>query len=161
MAAFAPGVAAQATAELTKIAPEDSVADLKSGLGEIARRTPGVKLAAVGFCFGGGMVWRLLASGEPQLAAAVPFYGPLPDAPDFSGSKGAAVLGFYGSEDTRVTSTKDAAAQALTAAGMVNDLVVEQGANHAFFNDTGDRYDPKAAADAWARLGDWFTKYLV
>ena len=107
------------------------------------------------------MVWRLLASGEPQLAAAVPFYGPLPDDADFNGSKGAAVLGFYGSEDTRVTSTKDAAAQALSKAGLVNDLVVEQGANHAFFNDTGDRYDPKAAADAWQRLQDWFAKYLA
>jgi carboxymethylenebutenolidase len=110
---------------------------------------------------GGGMVWRLLASGEPQLAAAVPFYGPLPENPDFSGSKGAAVLGLYGSKDTRVTSSKDAAEQALAKAGLVNDLIVEQDADHAFFNDTGERYDPKAAADAWQRVQDWFAKYLV
>ena len=103
---------AEATAELTKIPPEESVANLKSGISELQRRAPGVKVAAVGFCMGGGMVWRLLASGEPQLAAAVPFYGPLPDNPDFSGSKGAAVLGLYGSKDTRVTSSKDAAEQA-------------------------------------------------
>jgi carboxymethylenebutenolidase len=152
---------AQATAELTNIPPEESVANLKSGIVELQRRTPGVKVAAIGFCFGGGMVWRLLASGEPQLAAAVPFYGPLPDNPDFSGSKGAAVLGLYGSKDTRVTSSKDAAEQALTKAGLVNELVVEQDADHAFFNDTGERYDPKAAADAWQRLQDWFAKYLA
>jgi carboxymethylenebutenolidase len=152
---------AQATAELTKIPPEESVANLKSGISELQRRAPGVKVAAVGFCMGGGMVWRLLASGEPQLAAAVPFYGPLPDNPDFSGSKGAAVLGLYGSKDTRVTSSKDAAEQALTKAGLVNELVVEQDADHAFFNDTGERYDPKAAADAWQRVQDWFAKYLV
>ena len=66
---------------------------------------PGKKVAAVGFCFGGGMVWQLLASGEPQLAAAVPFYGPLPDNPDFSGSK-AAVLAFYAALDDRVTSSE-------------------------------------------------------
>jgi len=152
---------AQATAELTKIPPEESVANLKSGITELQRRAPGVKVAAVGFCMGGGMVWRLLASGEPQLAAAVPFYGPLPDNPDFSGSKGAAVLGLYGSKDTRVTSSKDAAEQALTKAGLVNELVVEQDADHAFFNGTGERYDPKAAADAWQRVQDWFAKYLV
>jgi len=152
---------AQATAELTKIPPEESVANLKSGISELQRRAPGVKVAAVGFCMGGGMVWRLLASGEPQLAAAVPFYGPLPDNPDFSGSKGAAVLGLYGSKDTRVTSSKDAAEQALTKAGLVNELVVEQDADHAFFNDTGERYDPTAAADAWQRVQDWFAKYLV
>ena len=152
---------AQATAELTKIPPEESVANLKSGISELQRRAPGVKVAAVGFCMGGGMVWRLLASGEPQLAAAVPFYGPLPENPDFSGSKGAAVLGLYGSKDTRVTSSKDAAEQALAKAGLVNDLIVEQDADHAFFNDTGERYDPKAAADAWQRVQDWFAKYLV
>jgi carboxymethylenebutenolidase len=152
---------AQATAELTKIPPEESVAAMKSGLDELARRAPGAKLAAVGFCLGGGMVWRLLASGEPRLAAAVPFYGPLPENPVFAGSKNAAVLGLYGSLDDRVTSTKDAAEQALTAAGLVHELVVEDGANHAFFNDTGDRYDPTAAADAWTRVQDWFGAHLV
>jgi carboxymethylenebutenolidase len=67
----------------------------------------------------------------------------------------------YGSKDTRVTSSKDAAEQALTKAGLVNELVVEQDADHAFFNDTGERYDEKAAADAWQRLQDWFAKHLA
>jgi carboxymethylenebutenolidase len=151
---------AEATGALSKISPQDFVADMKSAVGELQRRTPGVKVAAVGFCMGGGLVWQLLASGEPQLAVAVPFYGPLPDGADFSGSKDAAVLAFYGSEDARVTGTKDAAKAALDKAGLVNQLVVEQGANHAFFNDTGDRYDPKAAADAWQKVQDWFAKYL-
>ena len=119
-----------------------------------------MKVAAVGFCMGGGLVWQLLAAGEPQLAAAVPFYGPLPDGADFSGSKGVSVLGFYGAKDTRVTSTKDAAQQALDKAGLVNQLVVEPNADHAFFNDTGERYDPAAAADAWQKVQDWFTKYV-
>lgn len=151
---------AEATAALSKISPQDFVADLKSGVEELQRRTPGVKVATVGFCMGGGLVWQLLAAGEPQLAAAVPFYGPTPDDADFSGSKDVAVLAFYGSEDARVTGTKDAAQQALDKAGVVNELVVEQGADHAFFNDTGERYDPTAAADAWQRVQAWFTKYV-
>jgi carboxymethylenebutenolidase len=151
---------AQATAELSKIPPDEFVANLKSGVAELQRRAPGVKVAAVGFCMGGGLVWQLLASGEPQLAAAVPFYGPLPDGADFSGSKDVAVLGFYGAKDARVTGTKDAAQQALDKAGLVNDLVVEPDADHAFFNDTGERYAPTAAADAWQRVQDWFTKYV-
>lgn len=152
---------AEATAALTQIPPEESVANLKSGLTELARRAPDVKLAAVGFCLGGGMVWRLLASGEPRLAAAVPFYGPLPEGADFSGSKDAAVLGLYGSRDDRVNATKEAAQQALDRAGLVNELVVEPDADHAFFNDTGQRYDPTAAADAWRRVQDWFTAHLA
>lgn len=76
---------AAATAALGKIAPDRFVADLKSGLDEVARRAPGQKLGVVGFCFGGGLTWQLLAAGEPRLSAAVPFYGPLPDNPNFSG----------------------------------------------------------------------------
>ncbi|MET0698168.1 MAG: dienelactone hydrolase family protein [Mycobacterium sp.] len=151
---------AEATAALGKIAPERFVADLKSGVTEVARRVPGKKLAVTGFCFGGGLTWSLLAAGEPQLAAAVPFYGPLPDNADFAGSK-AAVLGFYGALDTRVTSTEAAAKAALDKAGLVNELVVEPDADHAFFNDSGPRYNPAAAADAWQKLQDWLGKYLV
>jgi carboxymethylenebutenolidase len=150
---------AAATAALGKIPPKRFVADLKSGVAEVRRRVPDRKVAVVGFCFGGGMVWQLLASGEPQLAAAVPFYGPLPESPDFAGSK-VAVLGLYGALDTRVTSTEPAAKAALDRAGLVNDLVVEPDADHAFFNDTGPRYNPAAAADAWKRVLDWFGRYV-
>ena len=41
-----------------------------------------------------------------------------------------------------------------------HELVTEPDANHAFFNDTGDRYNPTAADDAWRRVQDWFTKYV-
>ena len=151
---------AQATAELGKIPPDVFIANLKSGVGELARRVPDKKIAVVGFCMGGGLVWQLLASGEPQLAAAIPFYGPAPENPDFSGSKNAAVLAFYGALDQRVTSTEPIVKAALDKAGMVNNLVVEPNANHAFFNDTGDRYNAAAANDAWRQVGDWLTKYV-
>ncbi len=153
------GDPAQATAALSKVPAERFVGDMKSGVQELLRRVPGKRVAAAGFCFGGGMVWRLLASGEPQLAAAVPFYGPLPDNPDFSGSK-AAVLAIYGELDNRVTSTKDAAVAALNRAGLVSQVVVETGSDHAFFNDTGPRYNPAAAADAWGKVLDWFGRYV-
>ena len=154
------GDPAAATAALAAISPQRFVADLSSGLGELQKRAPGRPLGVVGFCFGGGLVWRLLAAGEPRLAAAVPFYGPLPDSPDFAGSRQAAVLGFYGALDDRVTSSKPAAEAALVRAGMEHDLVVEPDADHAFFNDTGPRYNPAAAADAWQRLQDWFGRHL-
>lgn len=151
---------AAATAALGKIAPQDFLANLNSGVGELARRVPGKKLAAVGFCMGGGLVWQMLASGAPQLAAAFPFYGPAPDNPDFFKSKDVAVLGFYGEQDQRVNATEPAARTALEKAGMVHQLVTEPGANHAFFNDTGDRYNATAADDAWRRVQDWLTQYV-
>ncbi|QZT64900.1 dienelactone hydrolase family protein [Mycolicibacterium austroafricanum] len=151
---------AEATAALGQRSPEDMVADLKSGIAEVARRTPGKKVAAIGFCMGGGLVWRLLAAGSPELAAAFPFYGPTPDNPDFAASKDVAVLGFYGELDQRVNATEPVAEAALRKAGLVHELVTEPGANHAFFNDTGDRYDPVAAADAWSRTLDWLAAHV-
>lgn len=151
---------AAATAALAAAPAERFIADLRSGLDEVARRAPDHDLGVVGFCFGGGLVWQLLAAGEPRLNAAVPFYGPSPEDANFSGSPNAAVLGFYGALDDRVNASEPAARTALEKAGLVFELVTEPGADHAFFNDTGKRYDEAAAADAWKRLQDWLARYL-
>jgi len=152
---------AEATAALGNIGNEQFVGDLKSGIGELQRRVPDKKVAAVGFCMGGGLVWRLLAAGSPELAAAVPFYGPTPDNPDFAGSSDVAVLGFYGALDDRVNKTEPIAKAALEKAGLVHELVTEPDADHAFFNDTNaDRYSATAAEDAWRRVQDWLGRYL-
>jgi carboxymethylenebutenolidase len=149
-----------ATAALGKAPAERMIADLRAGLDELGRRVPGAKLATIGFCFGGGMTWQLLAAGEPRLAAAVPFYGPFPSGASLAGSPNAAVLGIYAGLDDRVNSTKEAAEAALTGAGLVHEMRVFDGANHAFFNDTGPRYDKAAATDAFARAVAWFHQYL-
>jgi carboxymethylenebutenolidase len=150
---------AEAMAALSKAPPERFVADMRAGVGELHRRLKRKRLAAVGFCFGGGMVWRLLASGEPRLAAAVPFYGPLPDAADFSGSR-AAVLAIYAELDTRVNASRDAADAALQSADLEHEIVTFEGVDHAFFNDTGPRYDEKAARKAYRRVLGWFAHHL-
>ncbi|GAA3254274.1 dienelactone hydrolase family protein [Dactylosporangium siamense] len=146
---------AEATAALGAVPPARFIADLRAGVDELLRRTPAKPPAAIGFCFGGGMVWQLLAAGEPRLRAAVPFYGPFPDNADLSGSRGAAVLGVYAELDTRVNATRDAAKAALEKAGLQHEIVTYPGANHAFFNDTGQRYDPTAATQVYQRLLDW------
>ena len=155
------GDPAEAMAALNRVPGERFVADMKAGVGELQRRTPGAKVGTVGFCFGGGMVWTLLASGEPRLSAAAPFYGPLPDNANFSGSRDAAVLGVYAEQDQRVNATRDAAKDALERAGLQHEIVTFPDANHAFFNDTGPRYNATAAADAYRRLLDWFGRYLA
>jgi carboxymethylenebutenolidase len=150
---------AAATAALTSIPLPDLVADMESALTELLRRVGSHKPGVMGFCFGGGLVWSLLAAGEARLAAACPFYGPLPDNHDFSRAK-AAVLAFYGETDARVDATKDAAVAALAAADLPHEIKVEPGAGHAFFNDTKPSFVRAAAADAYTALLDWFGRYL-
>ncbi len=44
--------------------------------------------------------------------------------------------------------------------GKVYEKVIYPNADHAFHNDTGSRYNPEAAQDAWARTLAWFEQYL-
>ena len=150
-----------ATAALGNAPADRMIADLRAGLDELGRLAPGAGLATIGFCFGGGMTWQLLAAGEPRLAAAVPFYGPFPDGASLDGSPNAAVLGIYAGLDTRVNGTMEAAEAALTSAGLPHELRVFDGVDHAFFNDTGPRYDADAAAQAYQAMLDWFGQYLA
>ncbi|HEY6594535.1 MAG TPA: dienelactone hydrolase family protein [Asanoa sp.] len=146
---------AEVAAALASIPPERFVADMKASVTELKRRVSEKKLTASGFCFGGGMVWRRLASNEPRLAAAAPFYGPFPEGGNLQGSR-AAVLGVYGGLDSRVNATRPAAKAALEAAGLRFELLTFTEADHAFFNDTGARFNPHAATEAWRRTLNWF-----
>ena len=150
-----------ATAALGNAPAEQLIDDLRAGIDELERRAPGAKVATIGFCFGGGMTWSLLAAGEPRLAAAVPFYGPFPEGADLGGSPNAAVLGVYAELDARVNASIPAAEAALTAAGLTHELRTFPGVDHAFFNDTGPRYDADAAAAAYEAMLDWFATHLA
>lgn len=151
---------AKAMAALQGASFERIVGDMKAALDELAKRTPNVKLGMVGFCFGGLQTLNMLQAGETRLAAAAPLYGVPPMPADFSRSK-AAVLAVYGSLDARVGATRPAAEAAMKAANLPNKVVVYEGADHAFFNDTGQRYNADAATKVYKELIDWFNQYLV
>jgi carboxymethylenebutenolidase len=156
----AMGSDGDATAALSSAPAERMIADLRAGLDELTSRVPGAKLAVMGFCFGGGMTWQLLAAGEPRLSAAAPFYGPAPAEPDFSGSPNAAVLGVYAELDARVNASQDTARNALEAAGLTYEIKVFPGVDHAFFNDTGARYNEEQATIAYQAVLAWFGQHL-
>ena len=146
-------------AALSRASDERLVGDMKAGLDELEQRVPGAKLGAIGFCFGGGMVWALLDAGDPRLAAAIPFYGPTPAAPDFSGNT-AAVLGVYAELDARVNASRETAEAALGAAGLEHQIKTYPSADHGFFNDTGGRYNADQAAAAYADVLAWLGQHL-
>lgn len=151
---------AQVTALLGRTPPEQLVAMLVAAVQYLGQQ-PFVRsdrLGAVGWCFGGGMTWRL-ATASPQLRAAVPFYGPNPPLDQVARIR-AAVLGIYAERDERINQGIPALREALQRAGVVHEIVIYSGVEHAFFNDTGPRYNPQAARQAWERALDWFRRYL-
>jgi carboxymethylenebutenolidase len=151
---------AQVTAFLGQTPPEQHVTLLNATVRYLQEQA-GVRrdrLGTMGYCFGGGMVWRL-ATANPDLRAAVPYYGanpPLEDVPKIK----AAVLALYGEMDTRINAGIPAIREALQRANVVHEIVVYPNAGHAFFNDTGGAYSTTAAAEAWRRTLAWFDRYL-
>jgi carboxymethylenebutenolidase len=151
---------AEATKALQQASVEEQVGDLRSGIDELAERVPDAKIGTVGFCFGGGMVWDLLNAGEKRVLAAVPFYGPPGETLDLTKAK-AAVLAIYAGKDDRVNAYRPAVEAALKKAGLPHKITVYDGADHAFFNDTGPRYNATAAAEAEREMFSWLEKYLT
>ncbi len=107
------------------------------------------QLASIGFCWGGARSFKL-ATEQNDLKAAVVFYGTAPSEEELA-KVHVPVLGIYGSEDERITSKVPEVAAAMKKYKKEYEYKIYEGAQHAFFNDTGNRYDAEAAKDAWAR----------
>jgi len=141
--------------------PEDLVSDLNAAVDFLGQQS-GVqpdKFGVVGFCFGGGYTLRL-AAANPKIAAAVSYYGPVPNPASQIATTNAAILGQYGANDARVNGTVPALEQAMKDSGKTFEKRVYDGAGHAFNNDTGQNYNQEAAVAAWKETLSWFDKYL-
>jgi carboxymethylenebutenolidase len=107
------------------------------------------KVGCIGFCWGGG-VTNQVAVNSADLTAAVPFYGSQPEDEDVPEIK-ASLLLHYGSLDERINKGIPAFEAALKKASKDYRMYMYEGAAHAFFNDTGSRYNKEAAQLAWER----------
>ena len=110
------------------------------------------KVAAAGFCWGGGQAFRF-ANDRPQLDGAFVFYGPTPS--DVSRIS-APVFAFYAENDARITAAAPDTVSAMHEAAKKFAFTVFPGAGHGFMR-TGE--DPGAArenkddrAQAWKRF---------
>jgi len=117
------------------------------------------KIAAVGFCFGGGVVNNLAVRLGSDLAAGAPFYGRQPSAEDTAKIKAPLML-HYAGNDQGVNSGIPAFEEALKANGKTYTKYMYDGTQHGFHNDTTPRYDEAAAKLAWQRTLDFFNKYV-
>jgi len=119
-------------------------------------------LGVVGFCMGGQLA-LCAAAKNPDVAAAVDFYGIHPNVKlDFKPMR-AAVLGFFAADDKSVppVAVRELEKQ-IRDSGKEVEMHIYPGTQHAFFNDTRPEvYDANAARDAWTRMLDFFRKRLA
>ncbi len=129
-------------------------------------------VGAVGFCMGGRYT-LLLAATSPDVAAAAPYYGPLimlpnqttpsrPAAPlDVVRQIRVPVQGHYGATDPGIpVADVQQFEKALRDQGTTADMIVYNGAGHAFHDYSRPSFKVAAARQAWNRTMEFFRRHL-
>lgn len=119
------------------------------------------KIGVIGWCFGGG--WSLqtaLLLGD-AIDAAVIYYGRVETDPQALEALTAPLLGIFGAEDQGIPVATVREFQArLDALGKQATVHIYEGADHAFANPSGTRYNEGAATDAWGKTLAFFSQHL-
>lgn len=148
---------------VSALPPEQVISDVKA-VEQYTSKLPAAngKCAPVGFCWGGSQVWRVISSQQTgttldsptRESAGFVFYGTANDTIDPARIT-APVFGFYGSNDSRVTSTVASTSQRMSAAHVKFEPVTYD-AGHGFMRvgDAPDADDAskKARNAAFSRL---------
>jgi len=127
-------------------------------------------MAATGFCWGGRITW-LYAAHNPQLKAAVAWYGKLVGEKTMKQQKhpvdiavdlNSPVLGLYGGKDDGIPlESVETMRQALRAANADAEIIVYPDGGHAFNADYRPSYHAESAQDGWQRMLAWFKQHGV
>lgn len=117
------------------------------------------KLAATGFCWGGGTTNFLASDLGDELNAGAPFYGSAA-ATDSVPQIRAAMQMHYAEEDERVNAMRPDYEAALKANSVTYEMHVYPGTRHGFHNYSTPRYNADAAQLAWERMLTFFRKHL-
>jgi carboxymethylenebutenolidase len=142
-----------------KLAPDEAIRRYKAAYdyGMKLPRASG-KVATVGFCAGGTYSFRF-AGEVPEINAAVVFYGTQPAEEVMTKIK-APVLGFYGEDDARVTSTVEPTITAMKQLGKSYEPHIYPHATHGFLEFQDLAGNPTATADSWARTIAFLNQHL-
>jgi carboxymethylenebutenolidase len=162
-------------AKVVNFVPDSQVmSDLDAAVvyAESTGRADTSKLGITGFCWGGRITWTYCVH-NPKVKAGVAWYGRLvapakaalqPAYPvELAQHLKVPVLGLYGGEDAGIpVAHVEQMRGALKAAGNdVSEIVLYDGAPHAFYADYRPSYRKEAAEDGWKRMQGWFKKYGV
>ena len=119
------------------------------------------EVGVMGFCWGGGTSFSY-AIHQPDLDAAVVYYGSSPAEGAAYANIDAPVLGLYGGDDQRVNATIPVAQEALSGLGKTYEVEIYEGAGHGFLRAQADREGANMSAteQAWDRTVAFFREHL-
>jgi carboxymethylenebutenolidase len=125
-------------------------------------------VGAIGFCFGGHIVY--LSATLPEVKATASFYGagitnwcPGEEQPTITRTKDikGKIYAFFGLEDNSIPVEQiDAIEAELTKHNIEHQIFRYPGADHGFFCDRRASYNEKSALDAWHKVLQLFTDSL-
>lgn len=119
------------------------------------------RVGVIGWCFGGGWSLQTALMLGNAIDAAVVYYGRVVTDPAELEPLTAPLLGIFGAEDDGIpVESVQAFRAALDEIGKEATVTIYQGADHAFANPSGTRYDAAAAEDAWAKTVAFFHRHL-
>ena len=149
----------EAAALMQALPIEDGLETIRKAMAAAKETYQIEEFAIIGFCMGGTFALRA-ACEIPELKAAAPFYGDIPEEDVLKKLK-VPTLFIAGKHDAWINPQK---VSKLKEVAKRHDLPVEAvsyDADHAFFNDTRPQvYDSEAAADAWRRVLEHFERHL-
>jgi carboxymethylenebutenolidase len=119
------------------------------------------KIAAMGWCFGGGVALSYGLEGEHHEGTAI-FYGRLIEDPEVLRALDHPVYGTFAANDRGIPPDQvDRFAAALRSLGIENDIHVYDHVNHGFWlHVSRDEANAAPALDAWVRLKAYLAQVL-
>ena len=119
------------------------------------------KYGVVGFCMGGALA-QYTATHDPNVGAAVSFYGGFKKVETPWENLNAPILLIYGENDQGVPAEQGRELGAkLQKLGKNAEVVIYPNAGHGFFNDARpQQYSAEASPDAWRRTLELFRRSL-
>jgi len=151
---------AEASALMQALAIDDGLEMIRKAMAAAAEAYQIRRFAITGYCMGGTFALRA-ACEMPELKAAAPFYGDIPEESVLARLR-VPTLFIAGKRDAWINPAKVNTLKEIAAKHNLPVEVVSYDADHAFFNDTRPQvYNPEAAADAWRRVLEHFGKHLA
>ena len=143
--------------------PDALIANLNAAVAFLGDRddTTG-KVAAIGWCYGGGVALSFALGGEHHDGTAI-FYGRLLDDPERMKHIHHEVYGTFVENDRGIpVEDVDRFVKTLRAAGIPNDVHIYDEVNHGFWLhvDRDPEKNTPAAKDAWKRLRSYLKRAL-